>query len=30
LRQAVVHVASGGQLLSMKELTSQLEDTNGV
>jgi hypothetical protein len=30
LRQAVVHVASGGQLLSMEELTGQLEDTNGV
>jgi NADPH:quinone reductase-like Zn-dependent oxidoreductase len=30
LRQAVAHVASGGQLLSMEELTGQLEDTNGV
>lgn len=30
LRQAVAHVASGGQLLSVEELTSQLEDTNGV
>jgi hypothetical protein len=30
LRQAVADVASGGQLLSMEELTGQLEDTNGV
>ena len=30
LRQAVTHVASGGHLLSMEELTSQLEGANGV
>jgi hypothetical protein len=30
LRQAVASVASGGSLLSMEELTSQLEDASGV
>ena len=30
LRQAVAYVASGGSLLSMEELTSQLEDAGNV
>jgi hypothetical protein len=30
LRQAVNYVASGGRLLSMEELNSQLEDAGGV
>jgi hypothetical protein len=30
LRQAVAYVASGGSLLSMEELTSQLEDASNV
>jgi hypothetical protein len=30
LRQAVTEVASGGHLLSMEELTSQLEGESGV
>ena len=30
LRQAVVYVASGGRLLSVEELTSQLEDAGNV
>jgi hypothetical protein len=30
LRQAVNYVASGGRLLSMEELTSQLEDAGSV
>lgn len=30
LRQAVAHVASGGHLLSMEELTNQLEGPSGV
>jgi hypothetical protein len=30
LRQAVNYVASGGRLLSMAELNSQLEDAGGV
>jgi hypothetical protein len=30
LRQAVDYVASGGRLLSMEELISQLEDAGGV
>jgi hypothetical protein len=30
LRQEVAYVASGGSLLSMEELTSQLEDASNV
>ena len=30
LRQAVNYVASGGRLLSVEELNSQLEDAGGV
>ena len=30
LRQAVAYVASGGSLLSMEELTGQLEDAGNV
>ena len=30
LRQAVSYVSSGGRLLSMEELTTQLEDASGV
>ena len=30
LRQAVAYVASGASLLSMEELTSQLEDASNV
>jgi hypothetical protein len=30
LRQAAAYVASGGQLLSMEELTNQLEGTSSV
>ena len=30
LRQAVAYVASGGSLLSMEELTSQLENASNV
>ena len=30
LHQATIYVASGGRLLSMEELTSQLEEASGV